>query len=236
MMVTPAVDLRNGKCVQLIGGSYDKQVVELDDPVATAVRWFDLGFTTLHVVDLDAATGQGSNTRLVHEILQSTSATTQVGGGLRTNSLVEQMLLSGADRVVVGTRAMEDRAWLKEIASSFPRRVVVALDVKFHELVVHGWREGTGRMIDAELTELADLPVAGVLVTAVHREGLMNGPDIPLMKEITSLTALPVQASGGVTTPADLQALEDAGVSAAVVGMALYTGQLNPQDVTRDRK
>ena len=91
-------------------------------------------------------------------------------------------------------------------------------------------------MIDAELTELADLPVAGVLVTAVHREGLMNGPDIPLMKEITSLTGLPVQASGGVTTRADLQALEDAGVSAAVVGMALYTGQLNPQDVTRDRK
>jgi len=135
MIVIPAVDLRNRKCVQLVGGSYDSQRVELDDPVGAAVRWSELGFSTLHVVDLDAATGQGSNTELVHEILHSTSATTQVGGGLRTKSLVEQMLLSGADRVVVGTRAVEDRAWLAEIASAFPRQVIVALDVPTPDLL-----------------------------------------------------------------------------------------------------
>ncbi len=236
MIVIPAVDLRNGKCVQLVGGSYDRQRVELDDPVGAAVRWSELGFSTLHVVDLDAATGQGSNTELVHEILHSTSATTQVGGGLRTKSLVEQMLLSGADRVVVGTRAIEDKAWLAEIASAFPRQVIVALDVREREVVTHGWQGRTGRSIAAEVVELEALSIAGVLVTAVHREGLMSGADVALMREIASLTPLPLQASGGVSTLSDLDALKDAGVTAAVVGMALYTGELDPHDINKDMK
>jgi len=236
MIVTPAVDLRDGKCVQLIGGSYERQVVQLDDPVAAAVGWFELGFTTLHLVDLDAAMARGSNAGLVHEILHSTSATTQVGGGLRTRSLVEQMLLSGADRVVVGTRALEDRKWLDEITSAFPGQVIVALDVREREIVAHGWQERTGRSIGAELSGLRELSVGGVLVTAVHREGLMSGADVSLMQEITSLTDIPVQASGGVTTLADLDALQGAGVSVAVVGMALYTGQLKPQDIKKDMK
>ena len=236
MIVTPAVDLRNGKCVQLVGGSYDRQLVQLDDPVAAAVRWSEMGFTTLHVIDLDAATGRGSNAELVHEILHSTSATTQVGGGMRTKSLVEEMLLSGADRVVVGTRAIEDKKWLHEIASAFPRQVIIALDVREREIVAHGWQERTGRAIDAELPELGALPVAGVLVTAVHREGLMGGADVSLMREIAASTELPVQASGGVTTLADLGGLQDAGVAAAVVGMALYTGQLDPEHIDKDMK
>ena len=236
MIVTPAVDLRNGKCVQLVGGSYDRQLVQLDDPVAAAVGWSEMGFTTLHLIDLDAATGRGSNSELVHEILHSTSATTQVGGGMRTKSLVEHMLLSGADRVVVGTRAIEDKEWLEEVASAFPRQVVVALDVREREIVAHGWQERTGRAIDGELRDLGALPVAGVLVTAVHREGLMAGADVQLMREIAASTELAVQASGGVTTLADLSALEDAGVAAAVVGMALYTGQLDPEHIDKDMK
>ena len=236
MIVTPAIDLRSGKCVQLVGGSYETQLVELDDPVAAAVRWSEVGFTTLHVVDLDAATGRGSNTDLVHEILHSTSATTQVGGGLRTRVLVEQMLLSGAQRVVVGTRAVEDKEWLEEIATAFPHQVIVAMDVREREIVAHGWQKRTGRSIHAELSELNALSVAGVLVTAVHREGLMAGGDATLMREIVSLTELPVQASGGVATPADLDELQDAGVSATVVGMALYTGQLDPEHIDKDMK
>jgi phosphoribosylformimino-5-aminoimidazole carboxamide ribotide isomerase len=236
MMVTPAVDLRSGKCVQLVGGSYANQLIELDDPVAAAVRWSELGFTTLHVVDLDAATGRGSNIELVHEILQSTPAATQVGGGLRTKSLVERTLLSGAHRVVVGTRAIEDKDWLEDIAWAFPMQIIIALDVREREIVARGWQKRTGRSVDVELSDLDALPLAGVLVTAVHREGLMGGSDLPLMKEIVALTELPVQASGGVATTADLEALQDAGVSAAVVGMALYSGQLNPAHIDKDMK
>lgn len=236
MIVTPAVDLRGGKCVQLVGGSYERQIVELDDPVEAAVRWAERGFSTLHVIDLDAATGRGSNKDLVHDILHSTSATTQVGGGLRTRSLVEQTLLAGADRVVVGTRAIEDRVWLEEVARAFPGKLVVALDVKGREVVAHGWQKKTGRAVDRELMEMSLLPLAGFLVTAVHKEGLMGGADLPLMSDITSLVTLPVQASGGVTSLRDVDALADAGVSAAVVGMALYTGQLNPADIKPEMK
>ena len=236
MIVTPAVDLRDGKCVQLVGGSYERQLVQLDDPVAAAGEWAELGFSMLHVVDLDAATGRGSNTEIVHEILHSTSGITQVGGGLRRTTSVEDMLLSGADRVVVGTRAIEDERWLEEIASAFPSKVVVALDVKEREIVAHGWQEGTGKSIDAQIAGLEALPLAGVLVTAVHREGLMRGPDVSLMKEITGLTSIPIQASGGVATLADLEVLKDAGVAATVVGMALYTRQIDPRQINKDMK
>lgn len=236
MIVTPAVDLRDGKCVQLVGGSYDKQMVELDDPFEAAERWQSEGFATLHVVDLDAATGRGSNRDLILDILHSTRATTQVGGGLRTKELVEQMLLAGADRVVVGTRAIEDRLWLDEMATAFPGRLVVAMDVLERAIVTHGWQRTIERPIERELKELNELPLAGLLVTAVHKEGLMGGPDIALMREITSTVQLPVQASGGIRSMCDLTALRDAGVSSAVVGMALYTGQLDPADIDQDMK
>jgi len=236
VIVTPAVDLRDGKCVQLVGGSYERQLVQLDDPIAAAAEWAELGFSTLHVVDLDAATGRGSNIDIVHEILHSTSAITQVGGGLRKTTSVEDMLLSGADRVVVGTRAIEDERWLEEIASAFPSKVVVALDVKGREIVAHGWQEGTGKSIDVQIAGLEALPLAGVLVTAVHREGLMSGPDVSLMKEITGLTSIPIQASGGVATLADLEVLKDAGVAATVVGMALYTRHIDPRRINKDMK
>jgi phosphoribosylformimino-5-aminoimidazole carboxamide ribotide isomerase len=236
MIVTPAVDLRDGKCVQLVGGSYEHQMVELDDAIEAADRWQAAGFRTLHVVDLDAATGRGSNRDLILDILHSTRATTQVGGGLRTRALVEQMLFAGADHVVVGTRAIEDRAWLEEIAAAFPQRIVVAMDVLGRSIVTHGWQRTVGRPFEKEIRELNELPLGGLLVTAVHKEGLMGGPDIALMREITSTVQLPVQASGGITSLCDLEALRKAGVSSAIVGMALYTGQLNPADIDQDMK
>lgn len=236
MIVTPAVDLRNGKCVQLVGGSYEKQLVELDDAIGAAAKWESAGFGNLHVVDLDAATGRGSNTGLVVEILESTHASVQVGGGLRTTVQIEQMLFAGADKVVVGTRAIDDRSWLEEISSSFPGRVIIAVDVRDRFIVTHGWQRTTERQIESEMAALESLSIAGLLVTAVHREGLMSGPDTQLMRDIVSSTRLPVQASGGITSINDLEALAAAGVSMAVVGMALYTGQLNAADINEEMK
>jgi phosphoribosylformimino-5-aminoimidazole carboxamide ribotide isomerase len=236
MIVMPAIDLRAGKCVQLVGGSYERQVIELNDPVAAAVRWSDEGFKQLHVVDLDAATGRGSNRELVFDILHATDAGTQVGGGLRTTEEVEQTLLAGADRVVVGTRALEDPEWLEEIATAFPAQIVVAMDVRGGEIVMRGWAEKLNRPIDQVLAALDQLPLAGILVTAVHREGRMKGPDMELMERVASSVTKPVQASGGISSTRDLSELARVGLDYAVIGMALYTGELNSQDVQKEMK
>ncbi len=231
MIVTPAVDLRAGRCVQLVGGSYDREEVSLDDPVAAAIRWQDEGFETLHVVDLDAATGNGSNWKTVERIIQATSASVQVGGGIRSEEQVNRALASGAAHVVLGTRALEDAEWLEVLSQKYPRKVVVAADVRHRTLLTHGWQGSIDATLEARFVQLNSLPLAGVLVTAVHREGLMEGPDISLIEDVVRLTALPVQASGGVASPSDLRMLAAAGAASAIIGMALYTGTLSAAQI-----
>jgi phosphoribosylformimino-5-aminoimidazole carboxamide ribotide isomerase len=234
MIAIPAVDLRGGACVQLIGGSYEAEVIRVADPVGAARGWFDFGFTRLHVVDLDAATGRGNNTRIVRNILDLQDADVQVGGGVRDEDAVVRLLNEGAARVVVGTRALEDMTWLEEIASAFPGDVIVAADVRDRRVVTRGWEHTLSRTIRDVLEELNDLPLAGVLVTAVHREGQMEGPDLPLMEDAAEECVHPVIASGGIATLADLRALSDRGLSAVVIGMALYTGALDARAVAEE--
>lgn len=234
MIVTPAVDLRNGRCVQLVGGSYDQQMIELSDPVGVAARWESDGFGTLHVVDLDAATNRGSNADLVERILDSASGDVQVGGGLRSTESVERMISAGAARVVLGTRALADRAWLEDIVAAYPQQVVVAADTHGSTIVTHGWVRRSTKTLDAEISALNDLPLAGLLVTAVHKEGLMTGPDLVLMREIVALSDHPVQASGGIALIDDIRSLAELGVSSAIVGMALYTGALSAAQIQKE--
>jgi phosphoribosylformimino-5-aminoimidazole carboxamide ribotide isomerase len=234
MIVTPAVDLRNGKCVQLVGGSYDRQAVEIDDPVKAALDWESAGFRTLHVVDLDAATGHGENLAVVEAILGSVTSDVQVGGGIRSTEQVEQLLGAGARRVVVGTRAIHDAEWLADITESYPDRIVVAADIRGRAIVTHGWQGTTEEPMETAIDRLTGLPVAAVLVTAVHREGLMEGPDLPLMRDVLRQSRVPVQASGGISDVADLRALAEMGVSSTIVGMALYTGKLDKSLVAKE--
>jgi phosphoribosylformimino-5-aminoimidazole carboxamide ribotide isomerase len=236
MIVTPAVDLRNGKCVQLVGGSYDRQAVEIDDPVKAALDWESAGFRTLHVVDLDAATGHGENVAVVEAILGSVTSDVQVGGGIRSTEQVEQLLGAGARRVVVGTRAIHDAEWLADITESYPDRIVVAADIRDRAIVTHGWQGTTEEPMETAIDRLTGLPVAAVLVTAVHREGLMEGPDLPLMRDVLRQSRVPVQASGGISDVADLRALAEMGVSSTIVGMALYTGKLDKSLVAKEFK
>ena len=233
MIVIPAVDLRGGRCVQLVGGSYEREMVSLDDAESAAKRWESEGFKAIHVVDLDAATGRGSNALLVERIIQSANVEVQVGGGLRTSEQVARALEVGAARVVVGTRALEDREWLEEITAKYPDRIIVAADVRDRTVLVRGWQTSREVSLEKEIAALNDLPLAGLLVTAVHREGLMEGPDAPLIGEVARLSAFPIQASGGIGTMEDLDALADAGASAAVIGMALYTGALSTAQINR---
>ena len=228
MIVIPAVDLREGHCVQLVGGSYDREAIRLDDPVDVAARWERDGFRTLHVVDLDAATGRGSNRNLIQGILASTECETQVGGGVRTTEDVNELLAAGADRVIIGTRAIEDIVWLMGVAQSNPGRVIVAVDIKDDKIATRGWTETSERDFRLVVSELSKLPLYALLITAVHREGMMQGTDLPLMREVLGHSSLPVQASGGIGTKDDLRALRNLGVAAVVLGMGLYTGALDP--------
>ena len=234
MIVTPAVDLRDGKCVQLIGGSYDRQAVELDDPVKAALDWEAAGFRTLHVVDLDAATGHGENAATIERILSAVKSDVQVGGGIRSTERVEMTLAAGASRVVVGTRAIHDSEWLEEIAEAYPDRIVVAADIRDRAIVTHGWAGESKEDMEAAIERLTSLPIAAVLVTAVHREGLMQGPDLPLMRDVIRQSKVPVQASGGIGDVTDLRALAGIGVSSTIVGMALYTGRLDTSKLAEE--
>ena len=234
MIAIPAIDLREGACVQLVGGSYDAERIRLEDPAAVARHWEHEGFTRLHVVDLDAATGRGRNADVVREVLRATEAETQVGGGIRTLERIEAVLRDGARRVVLGTRAVEDLDWLAEMAAEFPDTLVVAADVRERRVVTRGWGKTTGRNVLDLVAELNSLPLAGIMVTAVHREGLMQGTDLPLMEDVVEASDHPVCASGGIGSIGDLRALEDRGVAAVVIGMALYTGAVVPHVVAEE--
>lgn len=258
MIVYPAVDLRGGRVVQLVGGRPDAERISLADPVAVARRWVDAGFRALHVVDLDAAlapdvasgTGAGetadaarTGTReragarfapALAAILSAVAVPVQVGGGVRDEAAADALLAAGAARVIVGTRAVEDPAWLEALAVQRPGRVVVAADVRDGVVVTRGWTVGTGLAAAALFERLDPLPLAGILVTDVGREGRMAGADADLFAPLVRATRHPVIASGGIKDAEDLRALARVGAAGAVVGMALYTGAIDPRATARE--
>lgn len=234
MIAIPAVDLRGGHCVQLVGGDYEAERVRLDDPQGVARDWVRTGFSRLHVVDLDAATGRGNNNELIRDLLREAEVPVQVGGGVRDESRIEQLLDDGASFVVVGTRAVEDAWWREEMAARFPGQLIVAADVRERRVVTKGWAETSRVDVLDFVEELNDLPLAGVLVTAVHLEGQLQGTDLPLMEDVASASRWPVLASGGVSSLEDMRALEHRGLSGAVLGMALYTGAMDARRVAEE--
>jgi phosphoribosylformimino-5-aminoimidazole carboxamide ribotide isomerase len=228
VIVLPAVDLREGACVQLVGGSFQQERIRLEDPLEVAASWARFGFTWLHVVDLDAATGRGSNRAVVGNLLAESTVPVQVGGGIRSEEQVHELLEAGASRLVVGTRALKEDDWIAELAARHPGEIVVACDVRERRVTTRGWvRTLPLDIIDAVET-LNAYPLGGILVTAVHREGRLQGADLPLMEDVAEASHFPVLAAGGVSSMQDLRALEHRGIAGVVIGMALYTGALDP--------
>jgi phosphoribosylformimino-5-aminoimidazole carboxamide ribotide isomerase len=234
MIAIPAVDLRDGACVQLVGGSYARERVRLDRPVDVARSWTRYGFRRLHVVDLDAATGRGGNTGIVREILYDAPVEVQVGGGIRDTDQIGDLLSDGASRVVVGTRGLEEPDWLAEVASEYPGQIILAADVRDRRLVTRGWARTLPTDVLDFVEELDGLPLGGLLVTAVHREGQMQGVDLPLMEDVAETAHVPVLASGGAASVRDLRALADRSIAGVVIGMALYTGALDPRAIAAE--
>ncbi len=231
MIAAPAVDLRGGRCVQLVGGRPEDERVSLPDPVAVAERWWRAGFGTLHFVDLDAALGDGDNLPVLKKLLAATPAETQVGGGVRDGARIDALLEAGADRVIVGTRAIDDMTWLAMEAGRNPGRLMLALDHRDGQVLRKGWTEESGLSVDQLMSDITELPLAGVLSTDVGREGRMEGIDRGAVGRVVEACPHPAWISGGVTTLDELAFLDERGAAGAVLGMALYTETLDPSAV-----
>lgn len=223
----PAVDIRGGRAVRLTRGRADAETVYDDDPVAAAQRWVAGGAGWLHVVDLDAAfTGEPRNRHLVRDIVAATGVPVQASGGVRTLGDVEAALGYGASRVVVGTRALEDPAFVPQAVAAFGDAVAIGLDADGTTLKARGWTTTQGDLFEAVARFTAD-GVARFVVTDIGRDGMLAGPNVERLVEVAEATTAAVTASGGVASLADLQALAAAHprVDGAIVGKALYAGR-----------
>ncbi len=230
MIVIPAVDIRKGKCVQLVQGEPGTDKV-YGDPVEAAKRWESEGAELLHVIDLDAAFGYGDNLPVVKRIKSEVGIPVQFGGGVRSLARAKEVLEAGIDRVILGTAAISGPEIIKALNREYGKnRVMVAVDSKGGKVVVKGWTEQTG-LETATLIKKLKGYAFGFLVTDVDREGLMMGVDLEEFKSLLKATDARICASGGVTTPDDVKSLREIGVWGCVVGKALYEGKIKLSDV-----
>ena len=225
----PAVDLRGGKCVQLIGGVPGTEVVALDDPLAQAERWVDEGADHLHVIDLDGAIlGKRVNASILSQIIKNLDLFIQVGGGIRTQEDARTILDLGADRVILGTAALKDPGMITKLAKEHgSEKIMVALDVRQGDVTPEGWQRTLGKKA-VELGRLFEEKGAGsILFTNIDVEGRQKGIDLGPTRALLDAVNIPVVAAGGVTSVDDVLALREAGASGAVAGTAIYTGMLS---------
>lgn len=225
--VVPAVDLQDGRVVQLVGGKRGTERT-YGDPTDAARRWIEQGAQTLHLVDLDGAfDGERANMPAIDAIRDAVSVPVQLGGGIRTGADARALLESGVDRVILGTAAVENPDIVGEVGEEFPGRVLVSLDASGGEVVVSGWTEGTGLDPARAAGRYEDLGAGGILFTDVDVEGQLDGVRTEPIDRIVDAVDIPVVASGGVATIDDIRTLREAGVDAVVVGSALYEGRFS---------
>lgn len=234
MNVLPAIDLKDGRLVQLVGGDPGKARVQKEDVLGQAAEFVQHGATMLHLIDLDAALDTGtSNDRLVGEVIRRAGVPVQVGGGVRSTERIEELLAMGARRVIVGTKAVKDPEWLKATAARFGERIVVAVDARGGEVVMRGWREGSGLRLLDYARQVDKLGVGGIFFTDVDVEGKLTGINEMLVKSVVEAVDTPVQYAGGISSIDELLMLEDLGVEAAILGMAIYTGRIDLREAIK---
>ena len=232
MIVIPAIDLRGGRAVRLLKGNPASETAYADDPVAVAERFQTEGARRLHVVDLDAAFGEGDNREIVRRICLAVAIPVQVGGGLRSLESVGEVLELGAVRAILGTAAAADASFVSRAVEEFAEHVVVAVDVRGGRVMAQGWTE-EGPALEEAMPALQDAGAPRFLVTSIARDGTLAGPDLTLYRRVLQLTDRPLIASGGVRTADDIWALRDLGCEAAVTGKALYEKTLKLAQVIR---
>ncbi len=221
----PAIDVKSGKAVRLVQGELAAES-QYGDPREVALEFLEAGAEWIHLVDLDAAFGIGSNASLLEEVIKSVDLRVELSGGIRDDESLRRALATGCERVNLGTAALENPEWTSRVISEFGDRIAVGLDVRGHTLAARGWTKEGGDLFET-LERLDRDGCSRYIVTDVAKDGTLTGPNLELLKEVCSATKRPIVASGGVSTLADLAAIKSLtsiGVEGAIVGKALYAG------------
>jgi phosphoribosylformimino-5-aminoimidazole carboxamide ribotide isomerase len=226
VVVIPAMDILGGRCVRLVQGDYQHPTVYSENPLEVVAEFEQAGAERLHVVDLDAARGTAPNQKVIESILERRALKVQVAGGIRTAEAVNAWLGAGAYAVVMGTAAVRDPLLLQRCARLHPGQVFTALDVRDEKAAVSGWTETEPVMIGSLLARWDKLPLAGVILTCIDRDGTLSGPDLVTLARVRSMTGLPVQYSGGISSLDDVEHVANAGAQAVILGKALYEGRI----------
>ncbi len=234
MYIIPAIDLRDGKCVRLIQGEYHRQITYQDNPVKQAQEFSQAGAEWLHIVDLDGAKlGKPVNIPAISAIANLGQFKIEVGGGLRNEDSIKQLLNMGAERVIIGTKAVSDFEWFSEITEKFSGKIVLGLDARGSKVATHGWTQDSPQLLLDFAVEAAKLPLAAIIYTDIARDGMMTGPNLERTKALVEAVEVPVVASGGVKELADIKKLAELRVEAAIIGRALYEGMLELSDAIK---
>jgi phosphoribosylformimino-5-aminoimidazole carboxamide ribotide isomerase len=230
MIVIPAIDLKDGRCVRLRQGDMAAETVYSTDVPAVARQWQRQGAGLIHVVDLNGAVdGEPRNLPEIQSVINTVQVQVQVGGGIRNIDTVRRYLTSGVSRVVLGTAALTDRKFLEQACKEFPRRILLGLDARDGKVAVKGWTALSETKAIDLLKELSGCELGAVIYTDIARDGMLDGPNIPALREVVERSSFPVIASGGITRVDDLTAIRSLGprIEGAIVGKALYDGKLD---------
>ena len=234
MRIHPAIDIKDGNCVRLLQGRFSDVTVYGNDPAEVAKRWEAEGGEYIHVVDLDGALkGRGVNSEVIKKICSTVNVPVQTGGGIRTMEDVEYMLQCGIERVIIGTSAVRDKEFVKRAVEKYGKKIVIGIDAKDSMVAIEGWEEvSTFKAVDFA-KEMENIGVSTIVYTDIATDGTLKGPNIEAMKEMVENTNLDVIASGGVGNADHIKALVPTGVEGAIVGRALYTGDVDLKEIIK---
>ena len=231
MEIIPAIDIRNGKCVRLYQGDYNQETVFDENPEAVALRWKSQGALRLHIVDLDgAATGEPKNIAVIEGIIRTTGLLVELGGGIRDENMAEELLQRGINRVILGTMAIEKPVLVRRLCQRFGEAIVVALDARKSKIAIHGWQQGTAVDVLQLSKEMTKFGVRRFIYTDIERDGTLTESNFDAVKKLIAEVDVPIIASGGISKLRHLQRLKELGVEGAIIGRALYTGDIDLQE------
>jgi len=233
MKIIPAIDLMNGQVVRLYKGDPKQKTIYSDDPVRIAKKWEANGADMLHIVDLDATLGIGSNIPIIKKILEEISIPVEVAGGLRDESLILDVIKI-SNRIVIGTLAFKDKELLKKLLLSLgPEKIVISVDHKDGEIVIHGWKDGTGIKLIDSIKEFLEMGFTEFLLTNVNRDGTMQGPDLEFLEQACNLEKTNMIASGGISNVDDVKDVKEKNAFGVILGKALYENKITIEEAKK---
>ncbi len=231
MEIIPAIDLRDGKCVRLYQGDYNQQTIFDEEPAAVALRWYSQGAQWLHIVDLDGANaGEPRNMVVVEEIVKESGLLVELGGGIRQENIAEELLHKGVSRIILGTSAIENPGLVEKLCQRFGQAIIVGLDARDGKIATHGWQKDT--IVDVlELgREMVEVGVRRFIYTDIKRDGTLTEPNFDMVSKLVAGVNVPIIVAGGISRLEHLQRLKELGVEGAIIGKALYTGDIDLQE------